>query len=912
MNITQPHKTPPTFVKGPALTLTALGVGTGHHLKWAARAAFGIMAVLPARADYSNTVATFNPLGYWHLNETASVVEDATAYNTGSGPGLNGSFLNDPAKGVTPALAGPSGTAVSFNGTSQYIDIPYSTQLNTTVFSAEIWANPASLSQPSGTAAVMSSGQPAAANRTGWVLYLFGTVWSFRPFTNNGNLTVTGDGNGINSADGTAVAGAWHHLVVVNDGTKCKLYVNGALANEIEPLPANAYVAATSGGTILGKRYDALNHFYGTLDEAAFYTAALSAQDVLDHYNNGRDAGRTTPYATLVGTSHPVGYYRLDEPAFVAPTAVNSGSLGAAANGGYGLGTITAAAGPPFSGLGAGNTACRFNGSGQIACGNSTGFDVSEISVAAWIKPSGVYQDMSVLGKGSSLWLLQMDGRRSQLRWVCSGIANIGAKNVTDGVWHHVVAVAGSSGSALYVDGALEASDPTPVTLSATTNQVTIGSGGIARWFGSIDEVSIFGSALTAQNVADLYLAAHPPANDIYSFGPGAVISGTNITWTLPLGTDVTSLSPTFAMSFQATCNKTSGALQDFASPVHYFVTNSAGTSVKDYLVTVVLDKVPVIAGLACWYDASAGVTTDGTGVLTWNDRSGNGHVATRSSGAPSLVPDDINSKSSVHLRGGSCYLDCAGPMFVKEQYVVVRSPNTNWNGEGSFLARASTVFLSVRQSSHNLFKNQTGFWDDQLPSAVSMNGAAVSNTPVTMPRGGFELGTITNYMLLKVTVNDAATPENLATYPYNQIGRTETLTSCDMDIAEIIGYGTTNTFSDEVKIGNYLAEKYGISTAYPPIPPGGLVATSGVGQIGLNWTAVFGATGYDIKRSTTSGSGYTTVGTTDGTAYTDSSVKAGPTYFYVVTATNSITTSANSAEVSAKAKPLGTMFMIR
>jgi len=39
---------------------------------------------------------------------------------------------------------------------------------------------------------------------------------------------------------------------------------------------------------------------------------------------------------------------------------------------------------------------------------------------------------------------------------------------------------------------------------------------------------------------------------------------------------------------------------------------------------------------------------------------------------------------------------------------------------------------------------------------------------------------------------------------------------SCDFDVAEILGYQTRLSPSDEALVGGYLAAKYGISTAYP------------------------------------------------------------------------------------------------
>jgi fibronectin type 3 domain-containing protein len=89
-----------------------------------------------------------------------------------------------------------------------------------------------------------------------------------------------------------------------------------------------------------------------------------------------------------------------------------------------------------------------------------------------------------------------------------------------------------------------------------------------------------------------------------------------------------------------------------------------------------------------------------------------------------------------------------------------------------------------------------------------------------------------------------------------------------------------------------------------PPPAPTGLSATGGTGQISLAWNASAGATSYTVKRSTTSGSGYQTIGTTAGTTYVDTSVTPNITYYYVVAAVNSGGSSANSGQAFAMANP--------
>lgn len=85
-----------------------------------------------------------------------------------------------------------------------------------------------------------------------------------------------------------------------------------------------------------------------------------------------------------------------------------------------------------------------------------------------------------------------------------------------------------------------------------------------------------------------------------------------------------------------------------------------------------------------------------------------------------------------------------------------------------------------------------------------------------------------------------------------------------------------------------------------PPAVPTGLTATAGNQQIALTWNASSGATSYNIGRATTTGGPYTTVSSPATAGYSDSSVTNGTTYYYVVSATNSAGTSANSSQVSA------------
>jgi fibronectin type 3 domain-containing protein len=92
-----------------------------------------------------------------------------------------------------------------------------------------------------------------------------------------------------------------------------------------------------------------------------------------------------------------------------------------------------------------------------------------------------------------------------------------------------------------------------------------------------------------------------------------------------------------------------------------------------------------------------------------------------------------------------------------------------------------------------------------------------------------------------------------------------------------------------------------GTSGGTPPAAPTGLKATAGNASVALTWTAPSGVvSSYTAERSTTSGSGYASIGTATTASYTDGTALNGVTYYYVVTATNSAGTGPASSQASA------------
>ena len=91
-----------------------------------------------------------------------------------------------------------------------------------------------------------------------------------------------------------------------------------------------------------------------------------------------------------------------------------------------------------------------------------------------------------------------------------------------------------------------------------------------------------------------------------------------------------------------------------------------------------------------------------------------------------------------------------------------------------------------------------------------------------------------------------------------------------------------------------------GVQTQAPPAQasaPSGLSAKPGRNQVTLNWNASAGASGYNVKRSSTSGGPYALIASTAATSYSDEGLASG-TYYYVVSSVGSSGESVNSIEV--------------
>ena len=87
----------------------------------------------------------------------------------------------------------------------------------------------------------------------------------------------------------------------------------------------------------------------------------------------------------------------------------------------------------------------------------------------------------------------------------------------------------------------------------------------------------------------------------------------------------------------------------------------------------------------------------------------------------------------------------------------------------------------------------------------------------------------------------------------------------------------------------------------FPPAAPQGLSAVSGDAQVTLSWQPAAGAISYLVKRAVGGTSDFVVVGQCSGTQFVDVGLINGVTYYYEVSALNSVAQSTNSNPLSAK-----------
>ena len=227
----------------------------------------------------------------------AQGVADSTEY------AHHGTFVGTPSFHASSATGNGYGMGFGPGVSDAHISVPHHADFVSSAFSVEFWArlDDATTNEWSTPITKASSGQ-------------WGDGWGFYDRQSSGRFTFWVDAyDALPSPPASAryisiprpTAGTYHHYVGTYDGETLSLYVDGALAG------STAAVALTSPSTspiLLGYGGASQTGWPGAVDEVAYYDAALTADQVLRHYETRRQQ-----YRAVVLQDFPKAYWPLDE-----------------------------------------------------------------------------------------------------------------------------------------------------------------------------------------------------------------------------------------------------------------------------------------------------------------------------------------------------------------------------------------------------------------------------------------------------------------------------------------------------------------------------------------------------------------------------------------------------------------------
>ncbi|RYD33237.1 MAG: LamG domain-containing protein [Verrucomicrobiaceae bacterium] len=266
---------------------------------------------------------------------TALAGAATTSVNTGSlGAAANGTNSDGVTLSANSPLAAPGDLSGSYGGgstaTPVNTTIPYNAAVNPSAaspFTIEFWVNP-NQDTNNGWAPVFN--RVSASPRSGWTFFQRGSAgggWNLALYNGDGSSV----GKQITGGGSAFAVGAWTHVAGVWDGADLSLYINGV--NSGSASSGTGYNASTSAVLSVGSYANGDNSFLGGLvDETAFYGQALTAAQILGHYNAASSTTAGT-YSGLVQADGALVYLQNLAPV-PEPAATSLAALGllAAAN----------------------------------------------------------------------------------------------------------------------------------------------------------------------------------------------------------------------------------------------------------------------------------------------------------------------------------------------------------------------------------------------------------------------------------------------------------------------------------------------------------------------------------------------------------------------------------------------------
>ncbi|KKU90523.1 MAG: hypothetical protein UY22_C0054G0004, partial [Candidatus Amesbacteria bacterium GW2011_GWC1_48_10] len=408
-----------------------------------------------------------------------------------------------PTAGAEPQPAwipGKYGSALDFDGTDDYLSPGTPAALNTKFTSVMAWVN---LDNPlddtsheiynrqnSSNAGAVALRKRNTGNLYAFQIRLDGTESTARIITSD-----------------TAAGPGWHHVAGTYDGTTIKMYVDGVLQTGISAI-SGAIDIDTLNSIDLARHPQPTNYLGGKMDDVRIYDYARSTSQIIEDMN----AGHPAP-GSPIGSA--VGHWKLDEGYGTAANdqTTNDNDL-----------TLSTA-----SWTNSGKFGKAWNGTGALwlSRADDADFDFSateDLTASLWFKSD------SASNPGAVEYLLNKANATTAgyavyantSGQICFGIdddttwnpdiASCTTADYYDAAWHHVTAIRDTiqDKTYIYIDAVSKDSD-SDTTTATLANSLSLylgdrdGTDNGDEFNGDLDEVKIFRSALTADQVKLLY-----------------------------------------------------------------------------------------------------------------------------------------------------------------------------------------------------------------------------------------------------------------------------------------------------------------------------------------------------------------------------------------------------------------------
>ena len=418
------------------------------------------------------TCVTKGLVGYWGMDEGRGTTTSDISGNNNTG--VFATAASSPAW-----TSGKVGGALSFNGTTTYVDAGTGASLNiTNAITVEVWVKK---SGGDGTYMAIGSKWDSAGgdgNQRSWTLEFRATDNKVQFQTSNNGL----DSGAVQAISTTVpVISTWYHIVGIFDGSNNKIYVNGILENTTAQTGLFSSVDKVGIGAVIGTGLAIASKFNGLIDEVRIYNRALSAEEIRYHYNRGG----------------PIGYWKFDKGSgLTAYDSSGQGNTGTLQNN---MATTSWTSGKYGSAL-------SFDGVDDYVSvpTSSTTEITSAITVSAWVKPESAMIANEIVQKNGAYGLkITNNNKFIGYRWG-SPENHTSITTAVPGNWYFVVMTFDSLTHKIYVNGVLENSESDANAIPSSANNLAIGAqtgGGGKNINGLIDDVRIYNYARTTDEI---------------------------------------------------------------------------------------------------------------------------------------------------------------------------------------------------------------------------------------------------------------------------------------------------------------------------------------------------------------------------------------------------------------------------